>query len=208
MTGDAFVPSQEWIEALQEQATVGLAVRLRRYAGRQALSAVEVVTRKGEVERYASKLLTDTLIRTLSGAARWDPARCSLEMHWIEAMQNQAGEHRVGLRSGEPSPLVVSDTDAEDTAEVLPVRVANLAESMQLGQRGGQKMLQALRVLVPSDQEILELLDDAQIHDAAMAELDGVPTAEEEHAARNLVQCIQGHVEHLRRDAGLWRGRR
>jgi hypothetical protein len=220
MTGGAFVPSQEWIEALQAQATVGLVVRLQRYARRQALSVVEVVTRKGEIERYATKLLTDTLTRTLSGAVWWDPARHSLETHWIEAMQSQAGEDRAKMRSGdravlwsgEPSPLVVSDTDAEDTADMVPVQVANLAASMQLGRQDGQKMLQALRALVPSDQEIWGLLDDAQIHDAAIAELDGSPTPEEEHAARNVVQGIQGQLERqleqLRRDAVGWRGRK
>jgi hypothetical protein len=212
MTGGAFVPSQEWIEALQAQATVGLVVRLQRYARRQALAVVEVVTRKGETERYTTKLLTDTLLRTLAGPTRWDPAQRSLETHWIEAMQSQAGEDRAVRRSGEPSPLVVSDTDAEDTAEVVPVSadaaVTKLAESQQLGQHDGQKMLQALRMLVPSDEEILQLLDDAAIHDAAMAELGGAPTAEEERDARNVVQCIQGRVELLRRDAGGSRGRK
>jgi hypothetical protein len=196
----AFAPSQEWIEALQVQATVGLVVRLQRYAHRQALSAVQVATRKGETERYATKLLTDTLLRTLSGSPRWDPAQRSLEMHWIEAMQNQAGEDRAVSRSGKPSPLAAGNTDAEDTADMVPVRVANLAEELQLGRRAGQKMLQALRVLVPSDQEIGQLLDDAQIHDAAMAELDGVPTPEEEHDARNVVQFIHAHLAELRRD--------
>ena len=213
-TGGALAPSHEWIAALEMQATVALLVRVQRYARCQARASCQVVTGKGEVEQLTTKLVADCVARTLSGAAAWDPAGGSLETHWIEDIGAQAAEVRAGMR-GEPSPLVVSDTDSEDTEEVEPVRpavvdaeVAKFAARQQIPRQSAGKMLQVLRVLVPSDQEILALLDDAQIHDEAMAEIGGPATAAEEHEARNLAQCIQGHIEHLRRAAETSRGRR
>src|SRR5690348_5751842 len=68
-----FVPSEEWIEAFEAQATEDLYLRIKRYARARA----RLVAHAGRPidEQYTNDLVQDAIGDTFDGVLAWDPER-------------------------------------------------------------------------------------------------------------------------------------
>src|SRR5687767_11423456 len=82
-----FVPSEEWIDAFEAQATNDLRKAARRFARSRARF---VAIAGGRVDDYyVSALVQDVLTDTLFGVLTWDPATKSLETHVFDALRSR-----------------------------------------------------------------------------------------------------------------------
>jgi hypothetical protein len=192
-----FVPPFWWMEAFEAQATAEMIERLLWYAARHTQAVVAVA---GAASATATERVQAVLTETLEGSLAWSPANQPLEGHLIDSIRQHAWNDRASAArrndgDGEPAdPPWSRNPDQEDTAELRPV--APGAHT----QRSAQKLLQALRLLVPTEQEILDLLEDAILHDEATEQMEATSTGEGQHAARNLLQWALLKIDLLRRE--------
>lgn len=189
-----FRPSVRWLDALESQASVEVFERLLRYATPppQRTSAVEAAARAREVVQTAFG-------KALDGSHFWTPTSGSLESHLITSIRWRASQDRryaeeLTSHLDEEPPLSAT-LDVDDTAEMPPV--APPLTSRELHER-----LHALRLVVPSDQTILELLEDAIRHDEAMERMAQLSTEASREAARSTWQWAGAQLAELRGSGG------
>src|SRR5690606_16600843 len=90
--GQPFAPNDAWLDEFEKQLTPKLNDKLRNYARPRAF-AVAVAGRKVD-DYYTRELVQDAIGDTWSGLLRWDPNRCSLELHLMRAIQSRTDKHR------------------------------------------------------------------------------------------------------------------
>lgn len=112
--GCTFTPDNAWLTEFDKQLTPKLIDRLRNYARPRAF-AVAVAGRKVD-DFYARELVQDAIGDTWSGILRWDPTRCSLELHLLRAVQSRTDKHRKHAKEN-PHDALDDGTSASRSAE-------------------------------------------------------------------------------------------
>jgi len=151
-----FVPSEEWIEAFEAQASTELYTRLKRFARARA----GLVAYGGRVvdDFYVNELVQDALDDTFGGVLRWEPERGPLELFLIAAIHSRTRHdyaHAVNfpherLDSGPSSRSTLADTE-----------VALAQRSGDDGSRRGsatERVLDHLKEHALKDPDVLQLL--------------------------------------------------
>lgn len=111
---EPFLPSESWVTDFERQLTPKLIDGLRNYARPRAFT-VAAAGRKVD-DYYTRELVQDAIGDTWAGLLRWDPARCSLELHLVRAIQSRADKHRKHAREN-PHDAIGDDTGSSVAAE-------------------------------------------------------------------------------------------
>jgi len=175
-----FVPSKDWIDALEEQCTEELIQRARRYAARRAHGVGRI-----NDNYYASELVQDALTDTTIGVLQWDPVDKPLQRHIHDVIRMRTNYDRKRMRRfphesiDELTPEGESTTMAEVDAALLERAPDELGE---LGELGDPDALAAervarLRQLATGDRNVLRLLD------ALVSSVGTISKADVMHAA-------------------------
>lgn len=158
-TPPPFIPSEEWLDALEAQCTTDLYKRLKRFATRRARN----VAKGGAVvdDYYTSALVQDALGDTASGILRWDPSAKTLEAHLRDAIATRTYHdcRRARRFRHESVDVLASDAPRAVMAEIE----ATLHEleddaAVDLATHAAE-VLAELRTLAANDREVLLLLD-------------------------------------------------
>lgn len=155
-----FVPSEEWIEAFESQATD----ELRKAAKRFARSRARFVALYGgrADEYYVSSLVQDVLTDTLFGVLTWDPAMKSLESHVFDALRSRSA-HDIARAKKLRHQSIDAFDGRSDTSAVM----AELESSLELDQqqarpeslRFSAEVFAKLRNLAAEDRGVLRFID-------------------------------------------------
>jgi len=145
-----FVPSEEWIEAFEAQATDDLYLRLKRYARARA----RLVAHAGRAidDQYANDLVQDAIGDTFDGVLAWDPERVTLERHLQCAIHSRTRHdyvHAIRFRQ-ERIDLGHKKTLAE--VETTLARARGEPEDT------GARVLAELSQLAVRDPDVIEML--------------------------------------------------
>ena len=145
-----FVPSEEWIEAFEAQATDDLYLRVKRYARARA----RLVAHAGRAidDQYANDLVQDAIGDTFDGVLAWDPERVTLERHLQCAIHSRTRHeyvHAIRFRQ-ERIDLGGKKTLAE--VETTLARARGEPEDT------GARVLAELRRLAVRDPDVIEML--------------------------------------------------
>src|SRR5689334_20705962 len=82
-----FEPTEDWIEAFEQQHTEELRARALRFARSRARLVARAGGRVDDL--YASELVHDALSDTLLGVLAWDPRAVPLETHVFGAVRSR-----------------------------------------------------------------------------------------------------------------------
>jgi len=145
-----FIPSEEWIEAFEAQATEDLYLRIKRYARARA----RLVAHAGRPidEQYTNDLVQDAIGDTFDGVLAWDPERVTLERHLQCAIHSRTRHdyvHAIRFRQ-ERIDLGAKKTLAE--VETTLARARGEPED------AGARVLAALHQLAARDPDVIEML--------------------------------------------------
>jgi hypothetical protein len=124
-------PPPDTLRALEEQSTPKLTGKARRYAeGR-----VQLVRDAGYAvpENYDHELVHDAYTDTWSGAAEWDPSRCSLLVHLRGVIKLRTW---AAVRHERRFQRVSLDADADPDADVGPEDDADALEQLLVASSG------------------------------------------------------------------------
>lgn len=109
-----FAPDDAWVREFEKQLTPKLIDSLRNYARPRAFV---VATSGRKVDDYYSReLVQDAIGDTWTGGLRWDPKRCTLELHLVRAIQSRSDKHRKHEIEN-PHDSIGDDTGASRAAE-------------------------------------------------------------------------------------------
>jgi hypothetical protein len=152
----SFSPSEEWIEAFDQQNTDDLRKRLQRFARSRA----RVVARAGgrADELYVAELVHDALTDTLLGVLAWDPAVVTLEAHVFGAVRCRTKNDRIRARRFRHQSI-----DAADAAGVMSEVESTLAASQQAPSPESlafsAEVIAQLRDLAGNDRDLQRIAD-------------------------------------------------
>ncbi|HET9989441.1 MAG TPA: hypothetical protein VFQ65_13010 [Kofleriaceae bacterium] len=145
-----FVPSEEWIEAFEAQATEELYQRVKRYARVRA----RLVAHAGRPidELYSNDLVQDAIGDTFDGVLAWDPERVTLERHLQCAIHSRTRHEYVHALRFRQERI---DLGARKTlAEVE----TTLARARGEPEDASDRVLAELHQLAVRDPDVIEML--------------------------------------------------
>jgi len=145
-----FVPSEEWIEAFEAQATEELYQRVKRYARVRA----RLVAYAGRPidELYINDLVQDAIGDTFDGVLAWDPERVTLERHLQCAIHSRTRHDYVHALRFRQERI---DTGSRKTlAEVE----TTLARARGEPEDASDRVLAELHQLAVRDPDVIEML--------------------------------------------------
>jgi hypothetical protein len=145
-----FVPSEEWIEAFEAQATDELYQRVKRYARVRA----RLVAYGGRVvdELYINDLVQDAIGDTFDGVLAWDPERVTLERHLQCAIHSRTRHDYVHALRFRQERI---DTGARKTLAEVEV---TLARTRGDPDDSGERVIAELHQLAARDPDVIEML--------------------------------------------------
>lgn len=151
-----FVPSEGWINALEEQCTEEMLQHALRYARRRARGVGPHVS-----DDYSGELVQDALTDTASGVLRWDPSAKMLERHILDVIKMRTHYDRKRGRRFSHESLDVLDVDGETTmmAEVEAALLERSSEAPGNPIALATERLAKLRQLATGDRTATRLLD-------------------------------------------------
>jgi hypothetical protein len=151
-----FVPSEEWIEAFEAQTNDELYERLKRFAGLRG----RMVAHSGKhVDQfYVEELVQDALDDTFLGVLRWDPSRCSLELHLRGAIKSRS-RHHFNHATDYRHARIDPETGSRGTMAEIESSLASDADARQAVSAITDEVLEQLRVLAGRDVEVVQLVD-------------------------------------------------
>jgi hypothetical protein len=151
-----FVPSEDWIDALEEQCTEGMIQGARRYVGR----CTHGVGYVNDTD-YAGDLVQDALTDTACGVLQWDPRTKTLQQHIHDVIRMRTNWDRKRARRFPHESLDVLTADGEP--EILAEADAALLERTHDASNDpaalATEYLAKLRQLATDDPTVLRLLD-------------------------------------------------
>lgn len=185
-----FVPSEEWIEALEAQMTSRLIEGAERYAAR----LVHGLSRDGHPndQYYLRELVQDVLADTALGVLRWDPSAKALDRHVRDALRVRTHQHRARARRFPRASLDVHDDEPSATmAEVEAALSERAAEpAADEAARRGHKLAR-IRERAADDPQLVAMLnafeDDATTKEEVMR-ATGMTALEYKNARRRLAR--------------------
>jgi hypothetical protein len=192
-----FNPSEEWIEAFEQQNTDEMRKRAHRFARSRARFVVRAGGRADDL--YVEELVHDALTDTLLGVLSWDPEVVSLEAHIFGAIRSRTKNDRVrALRFRHQS------IDASDAAGVMCEVESTLAVTQSVPSAESlafsAEVLDQVRTLAAEDSAILRIIDAVEQGAAMPREIMSVAQLSEQtwRKARlrlaRLVNKLSNHV--------------
>ena len=151
-----FVPSEDWINALEEQCTEEVLQRARRYAARRAHGVGHI-----DDGYHASELVQDALSDTTIGVLRWDPSTKTLERHIQDVIKMRTNYDRKRARRFPHESIDVLDPEGESAtlAEVEATLLERSSDTPAAPLVLAAERLAKLRQLAAGDRAVLRLLD-------------------------------------------------
>ena len=145
-----FVPSEEWIEAFEAQATDDLYLRLKRYARARA----RLVAHAGRPidAQYANDLVQDAIGDTFDGLLAWDPERVTLERHLQCAIHSRTRHDYVHAIRFRQERIDLGGR------KVLTEVETTLARARGEPEETGARVLAELSQLAVRDPDVIEML--------------------------------------------------
>lgn len=148
-----FIPSEEWIEAFEAQATEDLYLRLKRYARARA----RLVAHAGRPidQQYTNDLVQDAIGDTFDGVLAWDPERVTLERHLQCAIHSRTRHdyvHAIRFRQERIDP------GAQGGRKTLAEVETTLARARGEPEAAGARVLAELGQLAARDPDVIEML--------------------------------------------------
>lgn len=171
----AFAPSEEWIEAFEQQNTLELRKRAQRFARSRARFVARAGGRGDDL--YVAELVQDVLTDTLFGVLTWDPAVVPLEVHVFGAIRSRTKNDRIralrfrhqsldAIGAGDSSPaLAAAMREVEST--LAQTHHAPSPESLTFS----GEVLDHVRGLAARDRDILRILDAIAVGASEPAEI-------------------------------------
>lgn len=207
---NSFSPSEEWIDAFDQQNTGELRAKAKRFARSRARFVARAGGRGDDA--YVSELVQDVLTDTLFGVLTWDPAAVPLEVHVICAIRCRTKNDRLrALRfrhqsldaiAGDAS--AVAGRDAAAAAATMCEVEASLAatcsapspESLAFS----TEVLEHVRGLAAHDAAILRMLDAIELGASEPGEIMSVASMSEKTYKKarlrlgRIVEQLSNHV--------------
>lgn len=166
-----FAPSEEWIEAFEQQNTAELHQRALRFARSRARFVARAGGRGDEA--YAYELVQDALADTLLGVLTWDPAVVPLEVHVFGAIRSRTKNARIrALRFRHHSLDAVAGGDsAAAMCEVESSLAATHGVPSPESVTFSGEVLDHVRGLAARDRDVLRILDAIEAGASEPAEI-------------------------------------
>lgn len=150
-----FAPDDTWLDQFEKQLTPTLIDRLRNYARPRALGVANAGRKVDDY--YTRELVQDAIGDTWAGVLRWDPARCSLELHLRRAIQSRSRNHRE-FATANPHDAIGDETVTARTAEQdASSVVANPERPVQ--RVFARETMARIRTAAAEDKPVLRVLD-------------------------------------------------
>jgi len=166
-----FDPSEEWIEAFENQNTDDMRKRALRFARSRARFVARAGGRGDEL--YVSELVHDALTDTLLGVLTWDPAAVPLETHVFGTIRCRTKNDRIRALRFRHQSIDAADAGGvmcEVEATLASVQSAPSPESLTFS----AEVLQLLRNLAGDDVEIHRIVDAIEAGASAPREIMSV----------------------------------
>jgi hypothetical protein len=185
-----FVPSKDWINALEAQCTEEMLQLARRYASRRARGVGYV-----NDDYHASELVQDALTDTTIGVLRWDPSVKPLQQHIHDVIKVRTNHDRKRAQRFPHESIDVLDSDGEATtlAEVEATLLERSTEPPDDPVALAAERLAKLRQLAAGDRTVLRLINafargaDSKADALRVAELSSVAYDNARRRLRRLV---------------------
>lgn len=195
-----FVPSEDWIDALEEQCTEGMIQGARRYAARCAHGVGHV-----NDNYYAGDLVQDALTDTVTGVLQWDPNAKTLPQHIHDVIRMRTNWDRKRARRfpHESLEVLTPDGEPEILAEADAALLERAPDASDDPAALATECLAKLRQLATGDPTVLRLLD-ALAHGATckadvmrFAGLSTVAYGNARRRLRRLVAQLSSRSSHI-----------
>jgi hypothetical protein len=150
------VPSEAWIDVIEEQCTAGMLQRARRYAARRAHGVGH-----GSDDYYANELVQDALADTTIGVLHWDPNVKTLQRHIHDVVKMRTNYDRKRARRfpHESIDALTPDGEAATMAEVDAALLERAPDALGDSAALAAERVAKLRQLTPGDRPVTRLLD-------------------------------------------------
>jgi hypothetical protein len=197
---NSFSPSEEWIDAFDQQNTSELRKKAKRFARSRARFVARAGGRGDDL--YVSELVQDVLTDTLFGVLSWDPAVVPLEVHVIGAIRCRTKNDRqralrfrhCSLDAGDRSAAAAMMCEVETS--LAASRSTPSPESLTFS----AQVLDQVRALAGHDAPILRIIDAIELGASEPAEIMSVASMSEKvyKQARlrlgRIVEQLSNHV--------------
>jgi hypothetical protein len=196
---NSFCPSEDWIDAFDQQNTSELRKKAKRFARSRARFVARAGGRGDDL--YVSELVQDVLTDTLFGTLSWDPAVVPLEVHVIGAIRCRTKNDRQRALRFRHQSL---DCHGSDAAAMMCEVETSLAASQNAPSPESlafsSQVLEQVRTLASHDAPILRILDAIELGASEPAEIMSVASMSEKvyKQARlrlgRIVEQLSNHV--------------
>lgn len=200
-----FNPSEDWIDAFEQQNTEELRHRAHRFARSRARFVARAGGRVDEL--YAAELVQDVLTDTLFGVLAWDPSVVPLEAHVFGAVRCRTKNDRLRALRFRHQSLDASDAAGvmcEVETTLAAARNVPSAESLTFS----AEVIAQLRELAGTDADIHRIVDAVEAGASAPREIMSVGQISEKtwrKARLRLARVVEQLSNHVlleaRRDA-------
>lgn len=199
----AFAPSEEWIEAFEQQNTVELRKRAQRFARSRARFVARAGGRGDDL--YVAELVQDVLTDTLFGVLTWDPAVVPLEVHVFGAIRSRTKNDRIrALRFRHHSLDVIGPGDSPALAAAMREVESTLAQTHHTPSPESLtfsgEVLDHVRGLAARDRDILRIIDAIELGASEPAEIMSLASMSEKTYKKarlrlgRVVEQLSNHV--------------
>ena len=195
-----FDPSEEWIDAFDEQCTEALFQSARRFAAYRA-RFLGCGTPRADAY-YARELVQNALADTLLGALQWDPSVQSLKHHILDAIRLRARRDRTRAERFPHESIDAGDPDDESSAmaEAEAALAADAANGTAEEMARAAATMSALRTACAGNLPALRYLDAVERGVVARPDLmriAGLTRDEYHNARRRLARLVTQLPYHL-----------
>jgi hypothetical protein len=201
---NSFCPTEDWIEAFDQQNTDDLRKRAKRFARSRARFVARAGGRGDEL--YVAELVQDVLTDTLFGVLTWDPAVVPLQAHVFGAIRSRTKNDRIrALRfrhqsidafgAGDSSTAMAAAMCEVETS-LAATRAAPSPESLTWS----GEVLDHVRGLAAEDAAILRILDAVEAGASEACEIMSVASMSEKTYKKarlrlgRVVEQLSNHV--------------
>jgi hypothetical protein len=195
------VPSEDWIDAFEEQCTAPLLKRARRYAAQRARDAGWEATAAGS---DGPDELVDNIVKdTIDGVLRWDPSVRRFQRHLYDAIRLRVNRHakRAARHPHESIDAMDADGESPGMAEMEAKLLADAPTATDDTAARATDIFHALQPLAV-DKPLVEALLGAFARKAFDKEdvmrVAQMTPADYHNARRQLTRLVEQLPDHLK----------
>ena len=201
---NSFCPTEDWIEAFDQQNTDDLRKRAKRFARSRARFVARAGGRGDEL--YVAELVQDVLTDTLFGVLTWDPAVVPLQAHVFGAIRSRTKNDRIrALRFRHQSIDAIA---AGDSATAMSAAMCEVETSLAATRNTPSpesltwsgEVLDHVRGLAAADAAILRILDAVEAGASEPCEIMSIASMSEKTYKKarlrlgRVVEQLSNHV--------------